>query len=227
MKKNLVVMASLSLGLCFSACRSLNNTVDGSAAVTKSGGGVSASSGVLIGKDGKSTVIGAAPGMAVNLEAKAAVGGQMDKAAAEVAVIDGTKVDSFTDANGLKALRVTFDAETLFDTGKTALSEEAEKALVGFAGVLKANPMINIMIFGHTDNVGTLEDNRKVSSEHAEAVARFLRAQAVPASQIKEVGGRGFADPVASNATAEGQAQNRRVEIYMYAGEEMIKSVNS
>ena len=63
--------------------------------------------------------------------------------------------------------------------------------------------------------------------DRASAVSSYLIGLTVPASQIKSVQGFGEANPVASNATKEGQAQNRRVEVYMYASQKMIQDAQS
>jgi flagellar motor protein MotB len=63
--------------------------------------------------------------------------------------------------------------------------------------------------------------------ERAKSVAEFLKAQKVADTQIKEVTGKDYSMPVADNATADGRALNRRVEIYMYASEKMIKEAEA
>ena len=125
-------------------------------------------------------------------------------------------------ANGLKALRVALGADASFDPATGSLRPEAQSLLTGLAGVLKAHPGVCLMVYGHTDNVGTPEDNRRTSGNQATAVVRSLTAQGVTGKRITASGGRAFADPVASNDTPEGRAQNRRVDIYLYAGTEMV-----
>lgn len=223
MKKSSLLSIVLGVAIIATGCSSLNNAAKGSMIGAGSGAGVGATLGALIGRDGKSAAIGAAIGTAVGTTAGALIGKKMDKAAEEAAAIEGAKVESFTDANDLKAIRVTFESGILFDFNKSTLNEASKKSLADFAKILINNPTIDIMIFGHTDNVGTLAANQKVSEERAEAVAKYLRSQGVPAKQIIEVAGRNFSDPVASNDTAAGRAQNRRVEIFMYASEKMIK----
>jgi len=222
-KKNVVIINLLCIALLVSGCASLNNTTKGTMIGGGSGAGLGATVGALIGKDGKSTAIGATIGAAVGVTTGAIIGRQMDKAAAAAAAIEGAKVESFTDANDLKALKVTFDSGILFEFNKSALNDISKNSLIDFAEILKENPTMDIMIFGHTDNVGTLEANQKISKDRANAVSSFLRLRNVPPSQIVEVAGRNFSDPVANNDTAEGRSQNRRVEVYMYASKNMIK----
>ncbi len=223
MKKSNFVISIICAALLVASCSSLNKTAKGSLIGAGSGAGAGAALGALIGKDGKSAAIGATIGTAVGVTAGAIIGKQMDKAAEEAANIDGAQVESITDNNDLKALKVTFDSGILFEFNKSTLNAASKNSLVDFARILNENPTIDIMIFGHTDNVGTLEANQKVSQERAETVSQFLRANGVSNSQIIEVAGRNFADPVASNETVDGRAKNRRVEIYMFASEKMIQ----
>ena len=222
-KKNTVIASLLSIALLVSGCASLNNAAKGSMIGAGGGAGLGAAVGALIGKDGKSTAIGATIGAAVGVTAGAIIGKQMDKAAAEAAAIEGAKVESFTDANDLKALKVTFDSGILFEFNKSTLNEVSKMALTNFSKILKENSSMDILIFGHTDNVGSLEANQKVSEERANAVASYLRSNGVPSKQLVEIAGRNFSDPVTSNNTVDGRTQNRRVEIFMYASEKMIK----
>ena len=80
----------------------------------------------------------------------------------------------------------------------------------------------DITIYGHTDNVGTEQANEKVSAKRAEAVASYLKKCGMSKDRLI-TRGMSFTMPVASNDTEEGRAQNRRVEIYITANEEMIK----
>ena len=106
---------------------------------------------------------------------------------------------------------------------KTALKTDAKAALTKFAKVLVENPTMDIAVYGHTDNVGTLAANQKVSLGRANTVADYLVAQGATRTQMKVVEGRDYSMPVATNETADGRAQNRRVEVYMYASEKMIQ----
>jgi outer membrane protein OmpA-like peptidoglycan-associated protein len=181
----------------------------------------------LIGKDAKSAAIGAGIGTAVGATTGVLIGKKMDKAAAEAAKIEGAKVDSIRDANNLKALKVTFDSGILFQTGKSTLNTASKDALGKFAKILVANPTMDIAIMGHTDNVGSLEVNQKLSKDRAQAVADFLKTQNMSETQVKEVVGKNFTEPVADNKTAAGKKANRRVEVYMYASEKMINDAQN
>jgi outer membrane protein OmpA-like peptidoglycan-associated protein len=144
------------------------------------------------------------------------------KQQAELEKIEGAKVEAITDANNLQAIKVTFDSGILFATGKSDLSASSKASLVKFANSLKENPETDVTIYGHTDNTGSREVNVKLSNERAESVAKFLISNGVSGTRLTTQG-KAYDEPVADNSTAEGRAQNRRVEIYITANEQMIK----
>lgn len=226
-KLNLFVTVLLSASLIFTGCDSLNKTAKGALIGSGAGAAVGAGIGGLIGKSGKSTAIGAAIGTAVGATAGAIIGKKMDKAAAEAAQVEGAQVETIEDNNGLKAVKVTFDSGILFAFNSSNLNAASKDALGKFAKILVNNPAMDISVYGHTDNVGTLEANQKVSLNRAKSVADYLVAQGAASTQMKEVAGKDYSMPVASNDTSVGRAQNRRVEVYMYASEKMIEEAQS
>ena len=191
----------LSVCMLASSC-SMNNT--GKGALIGAGGG--AAVGTLVGtlaasNKGKGAGIGAAVGTAVGAGVGALIGRKMDKAKAAAEAVENAQVESVTDANGLQAVKVTFESGILFSTSSASLSSSATASLAKFAST--------------------------VSKQRAEAVSNYLKQCGVSASQIASVEGLGEANPVADNSTAAGQEQNRRVEVYLYASEEMIKSAEA
>ena len=226
-RKNIFVALMLSACIIFAGCSSMNNTAKGGLIGTGAGAAIGAGIGALIGKDGKSAAIGAAIGTAVGASTGVIVGKQMDKAAERAAAIEGAKVEGFTDANDLQAIRVTFDSGILFGTNSSSLNAASRDALAKFAAILIENPTMDVAIYGHTDNTGSLAVNQKLSKERAQSVADFLISNRVAASQIKNIDGRDFSDPVADNSTVAGRAANRRVEVYLYASEAMIKEAET
>ncbi|MDE6166450.1 MAG: OmpA family protein, partial [Muribaculaceae bacterium] len=131
-----------------------------------------------------------------------------------------------TDQNGLQAIKVTFDGGILFPTNGTTLSTQACADLSQFAQSLLQNPETNVQIKGYTDNTGSLEVNQRVSNGRADAVKNYLLKCGVAASRLSAEG-LPMQDYVASNATAEGRAQNRRVEIFISANENMIRQAEA
>jgi len=98
-----------------------------------------------------------------------------------------------------------------FETGKATLKPESFRSLNALIGFLNEYPNVRVEIGGHTDNVGSAEVNKRISQERALAVAEYVINQGIPAHRVVSQG-YGFDKPKASNRTAEGRAQNRRVD---------------
>lgn len=102
--------------------------------------------------------------------------------------------------------------DVLFDTDRATLKAGAELALTRLADFLKQHARTQVRIEGHTDSTGSAAYNVELSQRRAEAVVDALRAQGVAAKQIATAG-RGERFPIATNSTAAGRQENRRVEI--------------
>ncbi len=102
--------------------------------------------------------------------------------------------------------------DVLFDTGKADLKPSARERLAKVAGILIAYPDIHVEIDGYTDSTGSLEFNDRLSQQRADSVRSYLSSQGVNASAITTQG-FGPSQPIASNDTASGRQQNRRVEL--------------
>jgi outer membrane protein OmpA-like peptidoglycan-associated protein len=160
----------------------------------------------------------------------------MDKAKAAAQQVENAQVESVTDANGLQAVKVTFDSGILFNTSSSALSSNATASLAKFAStVLNVNKDMDVAIKGYTDNQGwknstaaqSVQKNMDLSLQRANSVSNYLKQCGVSPTQITSVEGLGEADPVADNSTAAGREQNRRVEVYLYASEKMIQEAQA
>ena len=219
MKRILSVLICATLIL--SGCGNMSNLAKGTAIGGGSGAALGAGVGALIGKDGKSTAIGAAIGTAVGAGVGALIGNKMDKKAAELAALEGANVEVVTDANDLKAVKVTFESGILFNTNSSTLSDASKAALKKFATEMADLPDTDLTILGHTDNTSTAEYNDKLSVERANSVASYLQNCGMTRDRMT-IEGRSFHEPVADNNTKEGRLQNRRVEIYITANEKMI-----
>ena len=213
-----------SIGLCFALVLAGCNNTQMGAAIGAGGGAVL---GAIVGKLAGNTAVGAAVGAAVGTGAGAIIGKKMDKAKAEAEAVQNAKVESVTDANGLAAVKVTFDSGILFATNKADLNIDAKNSLAKFATVLNNNADCDIAIIGHTDNTGSDAINQPLSVKRATSVSDYLKSCGVKTAQIKSVEGQGSGNPVADNSTAEGRKQNRRVEVYMYASQEMIQAAQA
>ncbi|WP_216665430.1 OmpA family protein [Pseudoruegeria sp. HB172150] len=132
----------------------------------------------------------------------------VDTAAFENKVLDAEAVTSQLEAEGKIAF---YDIH--FDTGSAAIKPESTPTIALIAEVLTASPDLSIIVVGHTDNVGGLEDNLALSRNRAQSVVDGLIADHGIASERVTGAGVGYLAPETTNATAEGRARNRRVEI--------------
>ncbi len=200
----------------------MSNTTKGGLIGAGGGAAVGALVGALVGNS-KGAAIGAAIGTAVGTGAGVIIGKKMDKAAAAAKEVEGAQVAEVTDANGLQAVKVTFDSGILFGFNSSTLSASAKNSLTEFSQILKDNPTMDIAIYGHTDKVGTQEANEKVSLARATAVQTYLQQKGVNLSQFKSVMGKAYSEYDETKTAAE----NRRVEIFLYASEQMIKDAEA
>lgn len=208
--------------LLLAGCGTMNKTTKGGIIGGSSGAAAGAIIGGLIGK-GKGAAIGAAIGAAVGTGAGVVIGKKMDKKAAEAAKIEGAQVEQVTDSNGLPAVKVSFTSGILFDFNSTALSNEAKASLRELAQILKEDATTDIAVIGHTDKTGTYDVNMRYSKDRAYTVQNYLQDCGVSPAQFKKVEGVGYNEYDESKTAAE----NRRVDVYMYASEEMIKAAEA
>jgi len=109
-------------------------------------------------------------------------------------------------------LIVTLPQDILFDTGSASLRPDLQRDLHALARNIQSYPDSTVQIIGHTDNVGEATFNQDLSARRANSVANVLFDSGVAMTRVRTFG-RGEDQPVASNLTAEGRTQNRRVEI--------------
>ena len=219
---------TIALSMCAVLVMAGCNNMQKGAAIGAGGGALL---GAIVGKIAGNTAVGAAVGGAVGAGAGAIIGKKMDKAKAEAEAVKNAQVESVTDANGLQAVKVTFDSGILFTTGSSTLSSTAKTSLTQFSNVLKNNADCDVAVQGYTDNEGwknstreqSIQKNLNLSQQRAQAVTDYLLSLGVSNTQIRSTMGYGEANPVADNSTKAGQAQNRRVEVYMYASQKMIQ----
>ncbi len=158
--------------------------------------------------DRDKTARGAAIGAAVGT----GVGFYMDRQEEKLARIPGTSVERV----GEDVLLVRFDSNVLFDPGSAVVNPAGRPTLDKVASVLTEYNKTAVIIQGHTDSSGSEEANQELSERRAEAVGGHLVGRGIAEDRIASVGyGEGY--PVASNTTAEGRQQNRRVDILLKA----------
>jgi len=114
----------------------------------------------------------------------------------------------------VKTKVVTAAKNILFITGSSALHKKSFSGLDEVVSIMKKNPGMNLKIHGHTDNVGTDENNQRLSENRANAVKEYITGKGIDASRIT-ASGFGESQPIADNKTAVGRQKNRRVELIL------------
>ena len=228
MKKMKAMVITLCACIVMMGCNNLGKGT----AIGAAGGALL---GAIVGKVAGNTAVGAAVGTAVGAGTGALIGKHMDKVKAQAQAVQNAQVQTVTDANGLDAVKLTFDSGILFATGASTLTASSKAALNQCATLLKNNADCDIAIYGHTDNTGfrnstaeqSAQKNLELSLQRAQSVQSYLLSQGVNSAQLRSVDGQGQTNPVADNSTAAGRQQNRRVEIYMYASQAMIQAAEA
>lgn len=207
------VVTAASLVFVLSGCSS-SKAAKGGAIGAAAGAGV----GAIIGNQTGSTAQGAIIGAVVGGVAGTIIGNQMDKQAKELEQnIPGARVHRVGEG-----IAVVFDSGLLFDFDSDALTPQARENLDALAVSLKKYPQSDLMIVGHTDNVGSDSYNMDLSKRRASAARAFLRSSGVTRN-IKSLG-RGEREPITDNESEEGRQQNRRVEVAIYASDAMVRA---
>jgi outer membrane protein OmpA-like peptidoglycan-associated protein len=175
------------------------------------GAGVGAVIGHQSGEGGKGAVIGAVAGGLLG----GGVGNYLDKQAKELEQLAETKRTE----NGIIT---TLKNNLLFDTGKADLKPAAVDSINQISDIIKKYPEDKLIVVGYTDSIGSDAYNQGLSEHRAQAVRLAMIARGIPAASIEAVG-MGKSNPVASNATEEGRAKNRRVELQISVDPAKVK----
>lgn len=208
----LAALTVVTLGTSgLAGCSSLNRTERGAILGTAGGAAV----GAVIGRRVGNTAAGAIIGAAVGGAAGAVIGRQMDNQARELeATIPGARVERVGEG-----IAVTFESGILFPFNSTSVEPAGRTNLQALANSLRQYPETEVLIVGHTDDVGSDAYNQTLSLGRADAAANVLASFGIPRDRV-QTAGRGESEPIASNADPAGQAQNRRVEVAIFASEE-------
>lgn len=194
-----------------SACATDPYTGESKVAKTAWGAGIGAAAGAGIGAligGKKGALIGAGIGAATG----AAGGGYMDYQAAQLRKeLTGTGVQ-VKEIDG--RIYLVMPGNITFDTNQAFIKQSFQPVVISISKVLKEYDKTLVQVNGYTDNTGSDAINNPLSVKRANAIADFLKIQGVAANRII-ANGYGSANPIASNATAAGREQNRRVEIVL------------
>lgn len=206
------VAAALLGVFTFTGCASWSNTEKGAAGGAAAGGVI----GAVIGESAGSTAKGAILGAVIGGTAGAVIGRQMDKQAEELEdELENAKVERVGEG-----IQVTFDSGILFDFDSSNLRAEARTNLEELAESLLSYEGTRVLVVGHTDSRGTDSYNQALSERRSAAAKTYLMQLGITEDRIDAVG-RGESEPVATNETDAGRQENRRVEVAIFASEEL------
>lgn len=209
----LAAVALLAFGVA--GCASTKNTRVEEGAVI--GGSAGAVVGAIIGSKSGSTAKGAIIGAAVGGTAGAIIGSQMDEQADELEdELDDAKIERVAEG-----IQITFDSGILFGFDSSELRPEARANLQNLMESLDRYPDTDLLVVGHTDAVGSESYNQRLSERRAHSAAHYLVGLGLTNDRI-DVRGLGEGEPVAENDTEDGRAQNRRVEVAIFASDDYV-----
>ena len=187
-------------------------------AKAKKGAAIGAAAGAVVGavignnRGHHSAKRGAIAGVIAGGAAGAIVGAMMDKQERELRQIQGVDVQRTSPDE----LKVTVGNDVLFDFNSAALRSASRASIREMASVFDKYPNTIISVQGHTDSIGTASYNQRLSVRRADAVGDYLQTLGVNNNRIETLG-FGESQPKASNSTASGRQENRRVEIHIKA----------
>ncbi|MEL6519519.1 MAG: OmpA family protein [Pseudomonadota bacterium] len=213
MRSLFLLPATLVGALVLSGCTDPSTVGDGQNRTRDGallGGAIGAVTGIIAGDDAESRRRGAAIGGVLGAGVGAAIGNQLDKQAAELE--QNLQGDGVRIVNTGEQLIVTMPQDILFAVDSAEVQPVLRSDLLVLAQSLNDYPNTTVDIIGHTDNTGDASYNQQLSARRAQSVASILVSGGVSSARLRAFG-RGEDQPIASNLTPEGQAQNRRVEI--------------
>jgi len=204
--------------VAITACAGMNQQQRGAVIGASTGAAV----GGVIGNQTGSTARGAIIGAVIGGAAGAVIGHQMDQQAKEIQQnIPGATVERVGEW-----IDVTFASGILFPFNSTEILPAGRTNLQELANSLQTYATSDVLIVGHTDNIGTDAYNMDLSQRRADAASSYLQSLGVSSARIR-TSGRGEREPVQSNDTEEGRQRNRRVEVAIYANEAYRNQVKS
>jgi outer membrane protein OmpA-like peptidoglycan-associated protein len=208
----------LSTATLTSGCESSSNAGRGAGIGATAGGVI----GGIIGSNNGSWAKGAILGAVLGGAAGAVIGDYMDKQAEEIRhEVNGARVERVGEG-----IRVVFDTGLLFSTDSATLNADSQYNIEKLARILDRYADTNVVIEGHTDSTGTEASNQILSEHRAESVASLLRAYGVADRRLTSIG-YGETRPVATNETEAGRHLNRRVEVLIYANNELKRQAQT
>ena len=203
---------ALSGVMVLTACETMtdpNNPNRNAQSQAAIGAGIGAAAGLLLGDTAQERRNGALVGAAIGAGIGGVNGAALDRQEAELRQQLGSNARI---VNTGSQLVVTVPQDILFATGDATLTGGLRNDLNALASSINNFPNTTVNVIGHADNTGGAAFNQDLSARRAQSVSSALISSGVSPSRIRSIG-RGEDAPIASNLTAEGRAQNRRVEI--------------
>jgi len=223
MKKSMIFIlsASLLIGSTISSCKAVknsNNTQRGAVIGAVGGAVLGGILGNNIGKGGNGA-LGAVLGGVIGGVAGGVIGNKMDRQARKIeTALPGAKVERVGEG-----IKLTLGENSVnFDFNKATLTPKAKANLDKLVPVFKEYPDTDIKVYGYTDSKGADDYNLNLSQQRAAAVKGYLSARGLSGARFVTTG-MGEADPLATNDTDQGRAQNRRVEFAITANDKMVQ----
>jgi outer membrane protein OmpA-like peptidoglycan-associated protein len=208
--RRVVTLVALAALVGSSGCATKTQT----GALVGAGGG--AIVGAVIGKATGNTAGGAILGAALGGAAGAVIGAYMDKQAAEMQQdLEGARIERIGEG-----IKITFGSGLLFAVDRSDLQPAAQDNLVKLTRILQKYDDTSILVEGHTDSTGPEDYNMELSLRRSSTVATFLAAQGVERGRLSAVG-YGELQPITTNETTDGRQQNRRVEVAIWANDDL------
>ncbi|PVW15603.1 OmpA family protein [Marixanthomonas spongiae] len=226
MNKTLKKIATVTMAFMFltaftncEAVKNANNKQKGAVIGATGGAILGAILGNNVGEGGNGE-LGAVIGGVAGGAAGVIIGNKMDKQAQKIETeIPGAQVERVDDG-----IVVTFDENSgvYFDTNKYNINAASQATLDKLANVLREYPDTDVLVVGHTDSTGSAEYNMTLSKQRAQAVTNYFTQNKGLSNGRFTTNWFGEQSPVADNSTAEGRAQNRRVNVAIVPNEKMV-----
>lgn len=209
MKLRTPLLLSTAMLVALTACVDSTGRTSNQNTAALAGGLLGAGIGAASARGGD-RLLGATIGGILGTAAGGIVGASLDKQAADLRRSIATQSISVTNFGSYLLVRMPQDV--LFDTGSAVVNPRLIPDLLRVGGNLVDYPASSVEVVGHTDNTGSAELNQRLSERRAASVAQILVNGGLQRSRVLTVG-RGEDEPIASNLTAQGRAQNRRVDV--------------
>ncbi|NNF14668.1 MAG: OmpA family protein [Gemmatimonadetes bacterium] len=195
-------------------------TLTGCSTNLRSGALGGAAAGAVIGGIASGSARGAIIGAAVGGAAGAAIGGIMDSQAEDLQdKLPNARVERIGEG-----IHITFDSGILFDVNSANLRAASQQNLRDLVASLEEYEGTDVLVVGHTDSTGEAAYNQSLSERRADSARTFLVDGGLEADRVTALG-RGEEEPIDSNDTEAGRQENRRVEVAIFASDEMQREM--